>query len=149
MALERYAELLFKERFEVRLAEETEAVPVQLLLLVAIDVSVQLLVLIVEVDCDRLAVWVSCTILPQADAILPQDAGVLLELLNSFVLTCQWAAHTTQPTLDMELTLLVIVNRCALNLAVCDELCDILVSPLKNRIDCFDVFLLAAIEAAL
>ena len=60
----------------------------------------------------------------------------------------QRTANTAKPTLNMEIALLVIIQWVALDSSLFDELDNILVTPLKYRVYCLNVFLFASIESA-
>ena len=70
-------------------------------------------------------------------------------MLFPFIFTHQRTADTTKPTLNMEITLLVIIQWVALNSSLFDELGNILVAPLKYRIYRLNVFLFASVESAI
>lgn len=56
---------------------------------------------------------------------------------------------TTKPTLNMEISLLVIIQWVALDSSLFDEFGNIFVAPLKYRVYCLNVFLFASVESAL
>ena len=69
-------------------------------------------------------------------------------MLFTFIFAHQRTPDTTKPTLDMEISLLVIIQWVALDSSLFDELDNILVAPLKYRVYCLNVFLFASVESA-
>ena len=70
-------------------------------------------------------------------------------MLFTFIFAHQRTSDTTKPTLDMEISLLVIIQWVALDSSLFDELDNILVTPLKYRVYCLNVFLFASVESAI
>ena len=70
-------------------------------------------------------------------------------MLFAFIFTHQRTADTAKPTLNMEIASLVIIQWVALNSSLFDELDNIIVTPIKYRVYCLNVFLFASVESAL
>ena len=81
--------------------------------------------------------------------ISPYHTRILLEILQTFLVVLQWAAHTTKTFSDVYTPVLTVIQRMELYSTFLYELQLILITPIKDRIDGVDVILLAAVYPAL